>query len=53
MKVIYHARTDTLHVVLKDDKPVHESDEEKSGLFLIMMRKATGSPLRFLTLPNA
>lgn len=31
MKVRYDPRTDTLSVVLKDNKPVHEIDEDKPG----------------------
>jgi uncharacterized protein YuzE len=34
MKVRYDSRTDTLSVVLKDNTPVHESDEEKPGVIL-------------------
>ncbi len=34
MKVRYDPRTDTLSVVLKDNTPVHESDEEKPGVIL-------------------
>jgi uncharacterized protein YuzE len=34
MKVQYSARTDTLSVVLKDNTPVHESDEDKPGIIL-------------------
>ena len=34
MKVRYDPRTDTLSVVLKDDTPVHESDEEKPRVIL-------------------
>ena len=34
MRVRYSAKTDSLRVVLKDNTPVHESDEEKSGVIL-------------------
>ena len=34
MKVRYHMSTDTLSVVLKDNTPVHESDEDKPGVIL-------------------
>ena len=34
MKVRYDPRTDTLSVVLKDNAPVHESDEDKLGVIL-------------------
>lgn len=34
MKVSYDQRTDTLTVILKDDTPVSESDEDKPGVVL-------------------
>lgn len=34
MKVTYNRGTDTLTVILKDDVPVAESDEEKPGVIL-------------------
>ena len=34
MKVKYDSKTDTLSVVLKDNTPVHESDEDKPGVIL-------------------
>jgi uncharacterized protein YuzE len=34
MKVRYDPRTDTLSVVLKDNTPVYESDEDKPGVIL-------------------
>ena len=34
MKVSYDETTDTLSVVLKDNTPVAESDEEKPGIIL-------------------
>lgn len=34
MKVSYEQRTDTLTVILKDDTPVFESDEDKPGVVL-------------------
>lgn len=34
MKVAYDPRTDTLTVILKDNTPVAESDEEKPGVIL-------------------
>ena len=34
MKVTYDPRTDTLTVILKDNTPVAESDEEKPGVIL-------------------
>jgi len=34
MKVIYDPRTDTLTMILKDDAPVAESDEDKPGVIL-------------------
>ena len=34
MKVIYDGRIDTLTVILKDDVPVAESDEDKPGIIL-------------------
>lgn len=34
MKVSYDAKTDTLSVILKDDTPVAESDEDKAGVIL-------------------
>ncbi len=34
MKVLYDRRTDTLSVILKDGRPVAESDEEKPGVIL-------------------
>jgi uncharacterized protein YuzE len=34
MKVAYDPRTDTLTVILKENTPVAESDEEKPGIVL-------------------
>lgn len=34
MKVSYDEKTDTLSVILKDDTPVVESDEDKPGVIL-------------------
>jgi len=34
MKVIYDPKTDTLSVVLKENIPVEESDEDKPGVIL-------------------
>ena len=34
MKVCYDQKTDTLNVILRDDTPVAESDEDKSGVIL-------------------
>lgn len=34
MKVVYDKRTDTLSVVLRENSPVFESDEEKPGVIL-------------------
>ena len=34
MKVSYDEKTDTLSVILKDDAPVVESDEDKPGVIL-------------------
>jgi len=34
MKVTYDPKTDTLTVILKDNVPVSESDEEKPGVIL-------------------
>lgn len=34
MKVMYDPRTDTLSVILKEDTPVAESDEDKPGIIL-------------------
>jgi uncharacterized protein YuzE len=34
MKVTYDPKTDTLTVILKDNVPVAESDEEKPGVIL-------------------
>ena len=34
MKVAYDPRTDTLTVILKDNTPVAESDEDKPGVIL-------------------
>ena len=34
MKVTYDPRTDTLTVILKEDAPVAESDEDKPGVIL-------------------
>ena len=34
MKVSYDERTDTLSVILKDNTPVVESDEDKPGVIL-------------------
>lgn len=34
MKVLYDARTDTLSVILREDVPVAESDEDKPGIVL-------------------
>lgn len=34
MRVCYSAKTDTLSVVLKDNTPVHESNEDKPGVIL-------------------
>ena len=34
MKVSYDAQTDTLTVILKDEAPVAESDEDKPGVIL-------------------
>jgi uncharacterized protein YjiK len=46
MRVTYDPNTDTLTVIFKEDATVAESDEEKRGVSLIMMRRATWSPLR-------
>ena len=34
MRVSYDPRTDTLQVILKEDTPVAESDEDKPGVIL-------------------
>ncbi|MBI2468939.1 MAG: DUF2283 domain-containing protein [Candidatus Rokubacteria bacterium] len=34
MKVAYDPRTDTLTVILREDTPVAESDEDKPGVIL-------------------
>lgn len=34
MKITYDPKTDTLTVILKDNVPVSESDEEKPGVIL-------------------
>ena len=34
MKVTYDSRTDSLTVILKEDVPVAESDEDKPGVIL-------------------
>jgi uncharacterized protein YuzE len=34
VKVQYDSKTDTLSVILKDNTPVHESDEDKPGVIL-------------------
>lgn len=34
MKVTYDERTDTLTVILREDAPVAESDEDKPGVIL-------------------
>jgi uncharacterized protein YuzE len=34
MKVSYDQRTDTLSIILKENVPVSESDEEKPGVIL-------------------
>jgi len=34
MKVTYDPKTDTLSVILKDNTPVAESDEDKPGVIL-------------------
>ena len=34
MKVAYDQKTDTLSVILKDNTPVAESDEDKPGVIL-------------------
>ena len=34
MIVRYNAKTDALIVILKDNTPVHESDEDKPGVIL-------------------
>jgi uncharacterized protein YuzE len=34
MKITYDRQTDTLSVILKDDVPVAESDEDKPGVIL-------------------
>ncbi len=34
MKVTYDQKTDTLSVILKDNSPVVESDEDKPGVIL-------------------
>lgn len=34
MKVIYDPETDTLSVILKEESPVAESDEDKPGVIL-------------------
>ena len=34
MKVAYDPKTDTLSVILKDNTPVAESDEDKPGVIL-------------------
>ena len=34
MKVCYDQKTDTLNVILRDNTPVAESDEDKSGVIL-------------------
>ena len=34
MKVTYDSKTDTLTVILKEESPVAESDEDKPGVIL-------------------
>lgn len=34
MKVVFDRKTDTLSVILKEDVPVSESDEDKPGVVL-------------------
>ena len=34
MKVLYDSRTDTLSVILKDNTPISEGDEDKQGVIL-------------------
>jgi len=34
MKINYDSKTDTLSVILKDNTPVAESDEDKAGIIL-------------------
>ncbi len=34
MKVSYDQKTDTLNLILRDDTPVAESDEDKPGVIL-------------------
>ena len=34
MKITYDAKTDTLSMILKEDVPVSESDEDKPGVIL-------------------
>jgi len=41
MKVSYDETTDTLSVILKDNTPIAESDEDKPGLFWTTMPQVT------------
>ncbi len=48
MKVIYDPKTDTLSVILKDDIPVSESDEDKPGIILDYDKKGNLVSLEIL-----
>ncbi len=48
MKVIYDPKTDTLSVILKDDTPVSESDEDKPGIILDYDKKGNLISLEIL-----
>ena len=41
MKVQYDSKTDTLSVILNDNTPVHESDEDMPGVILDYDKKET------------
>ena len=48
MKVSYDPRTDPLTVILKDDAPVAESDEDKPGVILDFDREGNLVSLEIL-----
>ena len=48
MKVIYDPKTDTLTVILKEQSPVAESDEDKPGVILDYDHEGNLVSLEFL-----
>lgn len=52
MKVSYDEKTDTLSVILKDNTPIAESDEDKPGIILDYDAKGNLISLEILDASN-